>query len=195
MLCFRFSRYVALNRHASDHGKSLKQENPWPSRNNEGITLSLAPSRVSRWDKPPCRCLLPFAKEGITFQLLPARFHGHLHHLSTHVTIPAAAASIHKRHQCNSNAELSTITQGHAARVIHKSENEPSQLIHRTQPLACSLPFYLGPLQHVTPVWSCMLASFSLKDYGKCPKRNSTPSTLKGSGKGKAVKGSSKSSA
>ena len=148
MLCFRFSRYVALNRHASDHGKSLKQENPGPSRNNEGITLSLAPSRVSRWDKPPCRCLLPFAKEGITFQLLPARFHGHLRHLSTHVTIPAAAASIHKRHQCNSNAELSTITQGHAARVIHKSENEPSQLIYRTQPLACSLPFYLGPLQH-----------------------------------------------
>ena len=68
----------------------------------------------------PCHCLLPFAKEGITFQLLTARFHGHLRHLSTHVTISAAAASIHKRHQGTSKAELSTITQGHTARITNK---------------------------------------------------------------------------
>ena len=35
-----------------------------------------------------------------------------------------------------------------------------------------------------------MSASFSLEAYGRCPKRGSTPSTLKGSGKGKTVQGS-----
>ena len=35
-----------------------------------------------------------------------------------------------------------------------------------------------------------MSASFSLEAYGRCPKRGSTPSTLKGSGKGKTVPGS-----
>ena len=94
-----------------------QQESTWPSGNNEGITLSLAPSRVSGWDKPPCYCLLPSANEGITFQLFTARCHGHIRHLSTHAIISVAAASTHKRHQNNSKAELSTITKGHTARV------------------------------------------------------------------------------
>ena len=44
-------------------------------------------------------------------------------------------------------------------------------------------------MQHVTSLWSCMSASFSLEASGRCPKRSSSPSTLKGSGKGKTVQG------
>ena len=100
-LCLRFGRRSADTR-ASMAGRYSRHS--LAIQNNEGVTLSLAPSRVSRWDKPPCRHLLAFVTEGITFQLLPARLHGYLRHLSTHVAILAAAASIHKRQQSNFSA-------------------------------------------------------------------------------------------
>ena len=43
--------------------------------------------------------------------------------------------------------------------------------------------------QYVTSLWSCLSAVFSLEAAGRCPKRSISPSTLKGSGKGKTVQG------